>query len=68
MFKTFFLCLTLCAALEAQPRLAKRGAPASPSGENKSTGSNLSPAQQGNVEKLKRDLESMKGNRRLRHR
>ena len=33
MFKTFLPCLTLRAALEAQPHLPKRGAPTSQSGE-----------------------------------
>jgi hypothetical protein len=61
MFKTTLLCLTLCAALEAQPHLPKRGAPTSQSGEHKPDGSNLSTTQQRNVEKLKGDLESIKG-------
>ena len=61
MFKTLLLCLTLCAALKAQPRLPKRSTPTSQSGEHKPDGSNLSSTQQRNVEKLKSDLESIKG-------
>ena len=49
MSKTMFLCLTLSAALEAQPHLPKRGAPASPSTEHKPSGANLSPTQQRNT-------------------
>ncbi|SRR6266567_4556353 len=51
MFKTPLLCLSLCAALEAQPHLPKRSAPTS----------QRSTTQQRNVEKLKGDLESIKG-------
>jgi len=46
MFKTLFLCLTLCAALDAQPHLPSQ------SGEHKPNNSS--------VDKLKGDLESIK--------
>jgi len=61
MFKTLLLCLTLYAALEAQPHLPKRGSSTSQSGEHRPDGSNISTTQQRNVEKLKGDLESIKG-------
>jgi hypothetical protein len=61
MSNRLFLCLALCAALEAQPHLPKRGAPSSQSGEHKPDGSNLSATQQRNLEKLKGDLEAIKG-------
>jgi hypothetical protein len=52
MFKILFLCGALCAALEAQP--------------HKADGSNLSAAQQRNIEKLKTDLEAIKGKSQVR--
>src|SRR5713226_4726666 len=51
MSRKLLLCLTVCVALEAQPHLPKRGVPSG----------SLSAAQQRNVEKLKGDLESIKG-------
>ena len=53
MFKILFLCGALCAALEAQPHKADDG-------------SNLSAAQQRNIEKLKTDLEAIKGKSQVR--
>ncbi|MEO7649865.1 MAG: hypothetical protein ABIZ80_05315 [Bryobacteraceae bacterium] len=52
MFRPLLLCLTLCAALGAQPRLPKR--------DNAQSGSHLSNTQQANVEKLKYDLLAIK--------